>query len=263
MPMVAPPRSFHLLGFSKADTAGATLENITAVANDNFATLSPSGNYFLQDDYRLMAAYGRNAGLTQMQISTPDFRRVSVPFVYPLNVAAAPVALSPYAWYRDAGIIVPRLDELAVLASNGGAGGVDNYSGLWIQDRSHTLNVPPGQCYTLLATSTITRTARQWTQGTLAFNQVLPSGTYAVVGMGLYGATTEFGRLAFLGGGMRPGVICQPTLAAQPWRDFLKGNCGVWGSFTNTAPPNIEVLGTAGGAVTYNVILDVVMTGPG
>lgn len=263
MAMISPPRSFHLLAYSKADVAGATLENITAVANDNYATLSSSGNYFLQEDVKLMAAYGRDAGLTAMQISTPDFRRVSVPFVYPLNVSAAPTALSPYAWYRDTSIILPRLDEIAVLASNNGGGGVDNYSGLWIEHPTHNLNVPAGDCYTLQFTSTITRTARIWTQGTIAFNQVLPAGTYAIIGMGLSGATTEFGRLAFLGGGMRPGCICQPTLGSQPWRDFLKGNCGEWGRFTNTAPPNIEVLGTAGGAVTYTGFLDVVLVGPG
>lgn len=259
---VGPADSFHLAAFFELDTAAAVLQDIAAVVNDNYLTRQ-NEHYWSQEDLRLMAAYVRDAGITNAQISTPDFRRVSVPSVYPLQRQTAPTNLPAYAWYRPNNIIVPRLDEIALLVSNDGAGGVACYGLIWLESQRHTLNTPPGDTYTLRATSTITGTAGQWTQGTLTFDQVLPAGTFTIVGMAAVGATTEAVRISFLGGGMRPGVICMPTFATQPWQHYLKGQFGAFGSFRNTAPPNIEVLQTTGAAVTYTIYFDVVLTGPG
>lgn len=259
---VGPQNTFHTFAYFEVDTAAATLQDIAAVVNDNYLTRQ-NEHYWSQEDLRLICAYVRDAGITNAQISTPNFRRVSVPAVYPLQRQAAPTNLPGYAWYGDTNIVLPRLDEIALLVSNDGGGGVDCYGVLWAEHPSHTRNVPPGDVYTLRATSTITRVAGQWVQGVLTFDQVLPAGTYTVVGLGAVGATTEAVRLSFLGGGMRPGVLCQPTQALIPWRDFLKGHVGIFGTFRNTAPPNIEVLGTAAGAVTYTIYLDVILTGPG
>lgn len=262
MPPVMPANTFHTAAYFEVDTAAATLQDIAAVVNDNYLTRQ-NEHYWAQDDMRLMWTYVRDAGITNAQLSTPDFRRVSVPSLYPFQRAAAPTSLPAIADYRPNNIIVPRLDEIALLVSNDGAGGVDCYGVITLESLQHTKNVPQGDVYTLRATSTITRVAGQWVQGTLTFDQVLPAGTFTVVGMSAVGATTEAVRLSFLGGGTRPGCICMPTFVTFPWAYNMKGGLGVWGQFANTAPPNIEVLGTAAGAVTYTVFLDVILTGPG
>lgn len=261
MPMIPPATSYHTFGFFAADTAGATLQDIAAISNDGWLT-KQNNHYWAQEDTYLLWAYVRDAGVTLAQISTPDYRRVAAPAIFPLNRAAAPTTLPNKALYAPNRITIPKLDEIALLVSNNGAGGVDCYGVITVESKSHNRNVPAGDVYTLHATSAITRTAAAWTTGALIFDSSLPAGTFSVVGLGVVGATTEAARLAFSGGGMKPGVLVQPTSAAQPWPYELKGGLGEWGRFVNSAPPSIEVLGTAGGAVTYDVFLDVVIVGP-
>jgi len=251
---------FHLLAYTKLDTAGATNEDIPGVT-DNFASLQ-NNHYILQNDTNLMAAYARNAGLTNARINTPHFRAVSIPSVRPVNVTAAVPTLPPYEWLYPSRLLVPRIDEVAFEASNGGGGGVRTVGGIWVSSIDHTLNIPPGNRYKLRFTVTIAATAFVWTAGAFTLDQSLPAGNYTVIGMDVFGVTTEFARLSFLGGGMRPGVLTQLTVGAYDNRlTFQDGNAGVYGTFANTAQPNLEVFATATASIAYTGWLDVVKTG--
>jgi len=250
---------FHLLAYTKLDTAGALNEDIPAVT-DNFATVQNS-HYILQEDTTLMAAYARNAGITNARINTPDFRRVSIPSLQPVNVNAAPITLPPMIFFPPSRLRIPKIDEVSFEASNGGGGGVRTIGGIWVASMGHNFNIPQGDVYTLRFTSTITTVANVWTLGNMAFDQTLPAGNYTVVGLDVIGVTTEFARLAFLGGGMRPGVIVRPAVSNYMWDSFRFGNAGVLGIFASTAIPNLEVFGTAAAAITYTGFMEVVKTG--
>jgi hypothetical protein len=250
---------FHLLAYTKLDTAGASNEDIPAVT-DNFATVQ-NNHYILQQDTTLLAAYVRNAGFTNARLNTPDFRRVSIPSIQPGNVNAAPITLSPMVFFPPSRLRIPKIDEIALEASNSGGGGVRTIGGVWVASMDHNYNVPAGDVYTLRFTSTITAVANAWTLGGMTFDQTLPAGNYAVTGLDVIGATTEFARLAFLGGGMRPGVIVRPAVSNYMWDHFRFGNVGLYGTFASTAIPNLEVFGTAAAGITYTGYMEVVKVG--
>lgn len=248
---------FHLLAYTKADTAATSNEDITAVT-DNFATVQ-NGHYILQQDCYLMAAYARDAGATNARVNTPHYRFVSIPSIEPINRGAAVPSIPPYAWYPPGNLKVPRIDEVAFELSNDGAGGVRAIGGLWICDAPNARNIPQGDVYTLRGTSVITTAAFAWTLGGLTLDQTLPAGNYTVIGLRTIGVTTEFVRFAPLGGGMRPGVINDVLIANfDPTLRFRNGNLGSWFTFANTALPNIEVFATAAAAITYTLYIDVV-----
>lgn len=250
---------FHTLAFTRLDTAGAVNEDTPAVT-DNFATVQ-NGHYILQQDTTLLAAYARNAGAVNARINTPDFRRVSIPSLQPVNVGAAPITLPPLVFFPPAKLRIPKIDEIAFELTNSGGGGVRTVGGVWVASLDHNYNLPPGDVYTLRFTAPITTVANVWTIGNMTFDQTLPAGNYTVCGLDVIGASTEFARLAFLGGGMRPGVVVRPAVGNYMWDHFRYGNSGVFGSFASTAIPNLEVFNTAGGAVTYVGYMEVVKTG--
>lgn len=250
---------FHTLAFTKLDTAGASNEDIPGVT-DQFASLQ-NNHYILQNDMRLLAAYDRNAGLTNFRINTPHFRAVSIPSMRPANVSAAVPSNPPYAFLWPSTLTIPRIDEVALEASNGGGGGVRNVGAIWLAEQTHSLNIPPGQSYTLRATALIAATAFVWTTGALTFDQTLPAGAYTIVGMEVVGVTTELARLVFQKYTYRPGVITQLTMAGfDITQRFQHGNLGVWGDFENTAQPSLEVFSTATATIAYTVFLEVVKT---
>ena len=119
---------------------------------------------------------------------------------------------------------------------------------------------------TVRATAAITATAlgNAWGAGALTFEQVLESGMYAVVGMKAFGATLIAGRLIFPNQGPRPGCIGYATpltgVGAIENPAFRNGNLGVWGTFSHTAPPQLEVIAAAADTA-QEVYLDVVKVG--
>jgi hypothetical protein len=248
--------SIHTLAFTKLDGAAATDEDIPAVT-DNVVTVQ-NGHYIVQEDMYLLAAYHRNAGAINAKISTPTLRRVAIPSIQPVNVNAAPITLPPMLFFPPAKLTIPAIDEIAWLASNSGIGGIRAVGLLWLNTRSHNFNIPPGDTYTVRFTSTITGTTVVWTSGSISFEQTLPAGRYAVVGLDIIGANTECARLVFLGGGFRPGVVVRPAVSNYMWDYFRQGDSGVFGEFESTALPNLEVFQTTGGAQTYTGFMDLV-----
>jgi hypothetical protein len=251
---------FHTLVYTKADTAATANEDIPAVT-DSWATIQ-NNHYILQQDAYLMAAYWQNAGATNARLNTPHFRFLSLPSITPVNRSAAPVSLSPICWLKPMRLLVPRIDEVALEASNDGAGAVRGVGVVWVSDGNYTL--PSGvnsDLYTIRATGTITATSLAWTLGNITFDQGLPAGRYAVVGMDVFGLNLVAARLQFPGGagpnGMRPGVLAKPTLAAYQWEYFRHGNAGLFGTFDSTAQPLLEIFSN-GANSAQTVWLDVV-----
>jgi hypothetical protein len=246
----------HTAVFTKLDTAAAVNEDIPAVT-DQVLTVQ-NNHYIAQEDMNLLAAYARDAGITNARIFTPQLLKVGVPSIVPPNANAAPISLPPMIYYPPGKLRIPSIDEIAFQISNGGAGGVRAVGAIWLMTLGHSLNVPPGDVYTLRATVTITGTAAAWTAGVMVFDQTLPAGTYQVVGLDVVGATTELARLIFMGGGYRPGTIVRPAVSNYMWEYFRAGTSGVLGTFVSTAQPQLEVFQTTGAATPYTVFIDVI-----
>lgn len=262
---------WHTLAFTKLDTAGATNEQITAVI-DQIVTQSPNGNYILQQDMLLRAAYFRDAGATGARVNTPHFRLVSIPNIHPVNRQTGVINLPEIHFYQPSGIRIPRIDELRFEASNDGGGGVRAVGGLWISPLNDILNIPQGDVYKLHGTVTSAGVAASWELKPIVLDEVLPDGIYTVIGLDVVcnGAAgqAEFARLAWTGGAMagggplwRPGVTVQIGQANQNWRNWQNGNWGILGSFVSTSQPNMEVFSATGTALVYQIYMDVIKTG--
>ncbi len=262
---------WHTLAFFKADTAGAVNEQIPAVI-DQIVTQSPNGNYILQQDMIIRAAYFRDAGGVGARINTPDFRRVSIPNVHPVQRQAGVTNLPALQWYNPGTIRIPSIDEVIFQGSNNGAGGIAAVGGLWISPPGGNVNIPSGDCYKLHATATSLGVTAGWELVGQVFDEILPAGTYTIVGFDAIqnGAANrvEFVRIAWTGGLVagggamwRPGVLCQFSQANQNWPNWQNGRWGALGSFVSTAPPKIEVFSVTGVAATFDLYYDVIKTG--
>jgi hypothetical protein len=218
---------------------------------------------------RVRAAYYRDAGATLARLNTPDWRRVSIPAINPVQRQAGVTNLPAYSLYNPGNIVIPKIDELIFEVSNDGAGGVAMVGGLWISPVNDNLNVPAGDVYTVHASATSVGIAGQWELVPFTLDQNLPTGTYAVTGLdivqdGAAGAV-EFGRLAWTGGAIagggpqwRPGVLIRQGFDKQNWPNWQKGQWGTLGTFSSTAQPNLEVFSNPGTGVNLDIFMDII-----
>jgi hypothetical protein len=262
---------WHTLAFFKADVAGATNEQIPAV-RDQIVTQSPNGNYILQQDMIARAAYFRDAGAVGARLNTPDYRRISIPHINPVQRQAGTTNLPAVQRFQPGTIKIPKIDEVILEGSNDGAGGIAAVGGLWISPMGDSLNIPSGDSYKLHGQATSVGVAAQWELCQLVLDENIPNGVYTVIGLDVtaVGAagSAEFARLAWTGGNQpgggqlwRPGVLVANTFANQNWQFWQNGGWGTLGSFTSTSQPNLEVFSVPGTTLTYDVFMDVIKTG--
>ncbi len=250
---------FHTFAYTKLDTAAAVNEDITALT-DNFLTIQ-NGHFISQTDLTLLAAWGSDPGILNARINTPHFRAVSIPSIQPVEASTTPTSPPSFDWMQPSKLTIPAIDEIAFEISNGGAGGVRATGIVWAGLPGFTLNVPAGDTFKLRATGVITAVANTWTPGAITFDQTLPQGNYAVIGMEIVGANLQAARLVFQGIGPRPGCLARTAVSQKNWLEtFARGSLGVWGTFPNTAQPNIEILAAAAN-VAQTVFLDVIRIG--
>lgn len=100
-----------------------------------------------------------------------------------------------------------------------------------------------GKIYTIRGTGAATLVTATWVNTAVTFSQVLPAGTYQVVGFRAVGANLVAARIFFVGGAWRPGCYAANVANDNEWPDFRYGNLGVMGQFDNTIPPSVDCLG--------------------
>lgn len=140
-----------------------------------------------------------------------------------------------------------------------GAATVDNATALLFLRRTYK-PTPNGKRFSIRATSAQTLVANAWTLGGLTFDQTLPFGRYAVIGLAATCNDAHAVRLLFpRDQSYRPGVGCGETIAIRPEVDpFRSGEQGEWGRFESVNSPQLEILGGTAGAETAAVIIDLV-----
>ena len=136
--------------------------------------------------------------------------------------------------------------------------GGDAFGLLWL--RKTFQNAPRGQVFTFGGTSSTSSVADTWTTLTTTWNDTLPEGRYAVVGLEVIGATQVAARLIFNDSRLRPGCLSMGAVTDLAPPVFRKGRLGMWGSFLSTALPEIQVLNT-GAALSFTIYMDIVKIG--
>lgn len=233
---------------------GVTDFPLPAIA-DQIATLV-SGRYQFQQNRRITRAFAGIPDGTVCRLDAPSFNRFVRPIIAPIDADATVGGNLPAVYdCGDTGPVIPKLENLAPLVSRAGAGAANCLVGLWHQERYDAK--PPGTITSVRATANATGAAGAWQLGQLTFDQALPNSNYYVVGMQVTGANCVLGRLVFPGSVERPGCLCNVDATAWVFNVFRFGNMGLLGQFTNTNPPQIEILGT-GAVAAQAVVLDLI-----
>lgn len=249
-------RSYWHLAAWYDTRAGAVTNQPMATVNDGI--LTSQADYFLApSEAELIFSAAGSAQMTNARLDTPSLREVGLPSLQPINLSAATIP-SPVnvADFLLSPIRVPKVDQIAAQMTLSGAGTGYVIAGIGFGPRPPA---PGGRIYRLRATSAITGAAGVWVNGALNFEQSLPAGYYAIVGMQTIAATVLAARLSIPGAAFRPGVIATNALGGQPWPRFQDGSLGVWGVFENQNVPSLDILTGLGGASTAQVtFLDVI-----
>lgn len=248
----------HTFAFSGAKTDSTANEAAPAIA-DLTMTRTANGNQYLSPvDASVIAAIALNDTITRARLNYPSMRDLGLPEIFPLNALAEPSAdfdLCVWGWN---GPKIKKTEEIGADSSNG-ASTVDTiHIGVWIGDAFTP--IPPGRRFTVRGTATQTLVASAWTSAPITLDQTLPFGRYAVIGAQVTCNDGVLSRLAFNNNlQWRPGFPVGETIAIlDPRQTFRAGQFGLLGTFEQTAPPQLEILGGTAGAETPAIILDLV-----
>lgn len=245
----------HLAAFRASIAQNSDLQ--VAALSDQILTIQNS-NFLPQQDMPILFAGACSANLNRARLITPSFRGLTTPFIRPVSVAANFGYPQRVVDYTEENLVARRLEELQVNAVQTGAGAesVTVLVGLLTQREA----APLGPCYTIRGTSTTAATSGAWSDITVTWQDILPQGTYAVIG-GETQSTNALGfRIIFENQFFRPGGLSVTSLGNGADKLFRMGGLGTWGRFSSNAFPNIQVL--AGGAdAAHEVFLDLVKVG--
>lgn len=256
---------FHLAVYDASlDSAGA------------FAAIAPLADpmLFIQgnnirvpvDTPRVIMAAGGADGVVipRIRLTSPTLIARGRPEIKPLNVqnAAAVVPDSPVALMdmRQSPLALAPDELLFVELNNNPGAAQQQWCALWFADDS-PVPIIGQEVRTARAASAVAAVANVWTNVTIAFDDNLQPGMYAVIGMRPQSATMIAARMVFRNDpAHRPGALGAATAQSQTSPIFRDGNLGVWGTFPFQQIPTIDVLCTAADAA-QEFMLDLVRIG--
>lgn len=229
---------FTVVGWTESQDS-ATLVNIAALADPHVRV---EGDFVAVPDAvnQLAMLYALGPDLTQAQLQSPSLRRILNYQIGPLDLAAEPTSVPPMIDLSRSPIVLDPEEQLAALASEGGAGATRATVLAWLADKP--LLPVNGDIRTVRATNTSTLVANAWTNGGLTFDQTLPEGRYQLVGARGISAGLQAFRFVGVGWDWRPGAIGFDSNADVENPMFRNGGLGVWLEFKHNTPPTVDFL---------------------
>ena len=245
----------HTVAWS-ANASNTAEVDLTPVA-DPVIPVTAANHFLPQRDQPILYIGAASPNLQRARITTPTLALVTTPFVQPINQAATFGIPQRFADYSAQPLMLRALEEISLLVTQtgGAAEFVTGVAGLLYQ----FIPPPQGTVWTLRATSVTAAVARVWTQLTLTFQNQLPSGSFAVVGLTHQSTNAMASRLIFENQVPRPGSLSIQSLTNFNDRLFDGSSpetLGVWGQFHNYIMPLCEVLCNAADAA-HEVYLDI------
>jgi len=241
-----------------------TLCNFVALANVADTNVPPiqdgimaiANNHWLpQRDYDLIYAATMAVTLDRTRLVSPTNRQITIPFVRPTIAALSPPTDPNVADYRKNPFRLRALEEFAFESTDTAAGPNNHYVVSGLQTAFEPM--PVGNVFTLRGTSTTAAVAATWTQITVTWADILPAGTYAIVGLDVVSATPVAARLILENQIERPGAIGNALVGSRNHEMFYKGGLGVWGRFKSTRMPIVEIVND-GVIAVHTVYLDMI-----
>lgn len=248
---------FHLLAYYTNDLASAASLVALGSVVDQAWTFDATG-YFMPTNLKALAAYAGNDAATIVQFDQPSLRDPFLPTVDPISLTTLPANTPPVMKMWEMGVDLRQNEFLRVRMSRGVVAASDAYALVWVGKSRQS--IPGGPRRTARFTATITGAEGVWALGAFTFQDTLPDGRYAIVGLSCYGTNLLAARMAFTGGGYRPGVICQGAQGEWVPPSFARDEFGLFGTFVNTVQPNLEIF-CVGACTAQTGYLDLVQIG--
>ena len=261
---------FHLELFSSSDTSSGanTFVQLTYFTPDNILPKLVSGVQVSPDLPFLHSVFGVGTSLVHIRAQAPSM----LPFPYtamsPNNRGSA-FESPPRVWDFSKNPLGLRVtEEFDIFVSQNSGGSETEYVAVQFCDGPGTplgvtVNPPilsqsamtPGRLFTVHWVASTTLTAGKFSQVQPAFDQALPAGQYALVGARAFSATGLFFRLfPAMGAKWRPGGVCVQAYDQMdafnqrymPSYGAAGGGWGVWLTFFQNVPPQVEFFATSG-----------------
>jgi len=269
-----------MVAFFERRAGTVALQNTAGLADTHVTVLADNITVPVQCN-KILGAYSQSqttvaaVPTSAVVLSSPTLRATSL-----LELAAwadlgvigvateIPPVDAPYNDYKESPIPLQPGESLQCLSSTQAAAvAEDSHTLVFLTDG--VLAMPfQGRIETVIADAAAAAVIDMWSPTAVVFRQALRAGTYALVGMKATGQSMVAARLVFGNQGPRPGVVANARGAAnvggfmqvdQAKGLFRYGRLGVWGSFTHTNPPVVEVLCTvADAAATMHFAFDVI-----
>lgn len=237
---------------------GAGVEAEIAAVTDNQMTIQ-NNHIIPQRDTNILAAVAMGATITRARFQTPKLLIPTTHNVTPLSGALNAGSIQRVCDLSNFPLALKGLEELQVFITHTAAVAEQNAASIYLDQGQQV--APPGDMRTIRGTSVGPAVANAWTNvGTITWQNTLPTGLYAIVG-GFFQSTTNLAsRLILENQFWRPGAPGMTALTDLPDELFRFGNLGTWGTFHNTAMPQIEVFCTAADAA-FVFGLDIIKIG--
>jgi hypothetical protein len=218
-----------------------------------------NGHFILPKDMRLLYAAYLAVSAIRARIVTPKLRQITTtPLIRSVNRAAVAATGFRLYNYLSNPIVLKGLEETEVDTLNDAGGAEQQCVILSVYDQ--LIPMPAGDPILYRGTGTTTVTANVWTDVPVTWNDLLPNGNYAIVGLNVFGATCKAARLIVPNQDYRPGCLGLVNEYGQGDESFLGGGFGVWGTFLNTNMPRLQVL--CGAADTAQIVhLEIIKIG--
>lgn len=277
----------HTVAYAAKIPSASPAFALTAVQDQFFSALGSTA-FLLPSEMKLIAAFAIGPSLQRARVNSPSLLRVGFPSIRPIQQAAT----AP----NDPNMMVLHHNQLHL--PPGEPVGIDAVTGtdqdlgialVWFR-HAHPQHMHPGQMpmspghheghhgqhhehgesfwlrYTAQtspdgspANSVVS--PLRWSQLNPVFDQVIPSGTYEVIGFEHAGTTAIGARLIFPGSVYRPGTIANTSVAQRTFEGFYNGSFGIYGTFQTISPPAVEVLCTATDAAPHEGYMRLIRVG--
>lgn len=245
--------SFHCIAWSESYNT-AVLEDLAPVT-DEIITIQNS-HFVPQRDYNILWCCGLGTDLQRLRFVSPSLRQMTNSHVRPLQPTLVGANNPNIAAFLRKPLRIKALEELAVESVHD-AGVAQRITAIAGIQWARIMPVPNGDVYTMRGTSITAVTANAWTTVTITWDDTLPLGTYAVVGMEYFSANAQAARLVFEDQVNRPGCVGVTDRNQRGAEIFRGGDLGVWGYFNSNRMPNVQALANAADAAA-DIYLDFV-----
>lgn len=256
----------HTAAFAQSvDPAGAFVQ-LAAVADSILTVNSPRIQVPVLNHVIALAGGVETTVDSRIRVVTPSILQMFRQYITPISGAAAGAVLpqSPPKMVdlRSSPLILVPSEQMTIELNSNPVAAQIQWGLVWFSDKPAAPIA--GKIFTARATVANALVSIVWTLNTLTFDDQLPRGRYAVVGMKGYSTTLIAARVIIPTQQWRPGCLGSILLSDLEHEMFRWGSMGSWGEFEDIDNLQIESLAAAADAAAAQVYyLDLMTVRPG